>query len=94
MQGRPKRTPIDCPAEHASGSSQQRPRAVLRSSRSSCYALCAGDGRARRRLWLHVDGAWGGSAVFSPRQRALGKLRGVERADSVAVNPHKMLNVP
>ena len=56
--------------------------------------VCAGDGGRRRRLWLHVDGAWGGSAAFSPRQRALGKLRGVSRADSVAVNPHKMLNVP
>lgn len=58
--------------------------------------VCAGGppGAQRRRLWLHVDGAWGGSAVFSARQRARGQLWGVERADSVAVNPHKMLNVP
>ena len=56
--------------------------------------VCAGGAGGRRRLWLHVDGAWGGSAVFSARQLARGQLRGVERADSVAVNPHKMLNVP
>lgn len=45
-------------------------------------------------LWMHVDGSWGGSAVFSARQRALGKLAGAERANSLTVNPHKMLGVP
>ncbi|KAK4143087.1 putative glutamate decarboxylase [Dichotomopilus funicola] len=44
------------------------------------------------KIWLHVDGSWGGPAIFSPSQRY--KLAGVERADSVTVNPHKMLNVP
>ncbi|KAI1210207.1 glutamate decarboxylase [Annulohypoxylon truncatum] len=43
-------------------------------------------------VWMHVDGSWGGSAVFSAAQRH--KLVGVEHADSVTVNPHKMLNVP
>ncbi|KAI7778462.1 hypothetical protein LA080_002066 [Diaporthe eres] len=43
-------------------------------------------------LWLHVDGSWGGSVVFSAAQRH--KLDGVELADSIMVNPHKMLNVP
>lgn len=43
-------------------------------------------------LWLHVDGSWGGSVVFSAAQ--LHKLDGVELADSITVNPHKMLNVP
>lgn len=43
-------------------------------------------------LWMHVDASWGGAAVFSGTQK--GKMRGVERADSVTVNPHKMLNVP
>lgn len=43
-------------------------------------------------LWLHVDGSWGGSVVFSAAQRH--KLDGVELANSITVNPHKMLNVP
>jgi glutamate decarboxylase len=47
----------------------------------------------REKLWMHVDGSWGGSVVFSERLRQ-GRLDGVERADSIAVNPHKMLGVP
>ncbi|CAG8972382.1 hypothetical protein HYALB_00007135 [Hymenoscyphus albidus] len=43
-------------------------------------------------LWMHVDGSWGGSVIFSEKQRH--KLKGVEKANSVAVNPHKMLGVP
>lgn len=46
----------------------------------------------REGLWMHVDGSWGGSVIFSPSQKH--KLKGVEKADSVAVNPHKMLGVP
>lgn len=43
-------------------------------------------------MWLHVDGSWGGPAVFSRKQRH--KLRGSHLADSLTVNPHKMMNVP
>lgn len=43
-------------------------------------------------LWFHVDGSWGGSVAFSENQRW--RLRGVELADSLTVNPHKMLGVP
>ncbi|ETS75455.1 hypothetical protein PFICI_12399 [Pestalotiopsis fici W106-1] len=43
-------------------------------------------------LWLHVDGSWGGNAIFSSTQRH--KLDGAELANSLTVNPHKMLNVP
>lgn len=43
-------------------------------------------------MWMHVDASWGGGAVFSATHR--GKLKGVERANSITVNPHKMLNVP
>ncbi|KAI1169791.1 glutamate decarboxylase [Nemania sp. FL0916] len=43
-------------------------------------------------LWMHVDASWGGPVAFSAAQRY--KLAGVERADSVTVNPHKMMNVP
>ncbi|KIE02698.1 Pyridoxal phosphate-dependent decarboxylase, partial [Metarhizium majus ARSEF 297] len=43
-------------------------------------------------MWLHVDGSWGGSVCFSAKQRH--KLDGAELADSIAINPQKMLNVP
>ncbi|CAH0550870.1 unnamed protein product [Brassicogethes aeneus] len=43
-------------------------------------------------VWLHVDAAWGGGLIFSQKHRA--KLNGMERADSVVINPHKLLAVP
>ncbi|XP_037072231.1 cysteine sulfinic acid decarboxylase-like [Pollicipes pollicipes] len=46
----------------------------------------------RHGLWLHVDACWGGSALLSRRWRPV--LAGLERADSVAWNPHKMLGAP
>lgn len=46
----------------------------------------------RENIWFHVDGSWGGSIVFSSSQRE--KLKGVELADSLAINPHKMLAAP
>lgn len=47
----------------------------------------------RENIWMHVDASWGGSVVFSVAQRAA-KLKGVHLADSLTVNPHKMINVP
>ncbi|XP_012697185.2 cysteine sulfinic acid decarboxylase [Clupea harengus] len=41
-------------------------------------------------LWMHVDAAWGGSVLFSKKHRHL--LKGIERANSVTWNPHKMLS--
>lgn len=46
----------------------------------------------REGIWLHVDGAYGGSAAAIPEYRWL--LDGCEHADSVVVNPHKWLFVP
>ncbi|KAN0070463.1 Pyridoxal phosphate-dependent transferase [Elaphomyces granulatus] len=43
-------------------------------------------------LWFHVDGSWGGSFVFSEKQRH--KISGAEKANSISINPHKMLGVP
>ena len=45
-----------------------------------------------RGIWLHVDGAYGGAALLSPRTRPL--FAGIERADSFIVNPHKWLYTP
>lgn len=47
---------------------------------------------AREGMWLHVDGAYAGSAAICPEFRAL--FAGLERADSIVVNPHKWLFVP
>ncbi|KAL9578882.1 MAG: hypothetical protein Q9203_006930, partial [Teloschistes exilis] len=44
-------------------------------------------------LWLHVDASWGGPAIFSP-DLARERLDGAHQADSIAVNPHKMMGVP
>jgi L-2,4-diaminobutyrate decarboxylase len=41
----------------------------------------------RHKIWLHVDAAWGGAVFVSTQHRA--KLRGVELADSVALDFHK-----
>ncbi len=43
-------------------------------------------------LWLHVDGAYGGSAAVLPELRHV--LDGCDHADSVVVNPHKWLFTP
>ena len=43
-------------------------------------------------MWLHVDAAYGGSAAVLPEMRWV--LEGVERADSLVVNPHKWLFTP
>jgi glutamate/tyrosine decarboxylase-like PLP-dependent enzyme len=43
-------------------------------------------------LWFHVDGAYGAIAALSERARPM--FKGLERAHSMAVDPHKWLNVP
>ncbi|MBL4806029.1 MAG: aminotransferase class V-fold PLP-dependent enzyme [Rhodobacteraceae bacterium] len=46
---------------------------------------------ATENLWFHVDGAFGASGVLSEALRP--KLRGIERADSIAFDFHKWLHV-
>jgi len=50
------------------------------------------DVAARHGLWLHVDAAHGGSVALSPRLRH--KLAGIERADSVVWDAHKLMMMP
>ena len=52
----------------------------------------AADVAQRERLWLHVDAAYGG--FFALTERGLRALRGIERADSVTLDPHKGLFLP
>ena len=50
------------------------------------------DVAAERGMWLHVDGAYGAPSVLTDRGRAL--LAGLERADSLVLDPHKWLFQP
>ncbi|MFP5317726.1 MAG: pyridoxal phosphate-dependent decarboxylase family protein [Acidimicrobiia bacterium] len=43
-------------------------------------------------VWLHVDAAYGGAALAAPSVRS--RFAGVERADSLIVDPHKWLFAP
>ena len=49
--------------------------------------VCAAEG-----LWLHVDAAYGGFAALTAKGQAV--LAGVDRADSVTLDPHKWLYQP
>jgi aromatic-L-amino-acid decarboxylase len=46
----------------------------------------------REGLWFHVDGAYGG--FFQLTERGRERFRGIERADSVTLDPHKGLFLP
>jgi len=49
--------------------------------------LCADES-----LWLHVDGCIGALLTIAPKGKAL--VRGIARADSIALDPHKWLHAP
>lgn len=49
--------------------------------------MCADEG-----LWLHVDGCIGALLAIAPKAKAL--VRGIARADSIALDPHKWLHAP
>ncbi|HSS15742.1 MAG TPA: aminotransferase class I/II-fold pyridoxal phosphate-dependent enzyme [Candidatus Dormibacteraeota bacterium] len=46
----------------------------------------------RFKLWMHVDGSYGAFAVLAESARKL--FAGIERADSIALDPHKWLYLP
>lgn len=47
---------------------------------------------SRYNLWFHVDGAYGAFATLAPETQPL--FAGIERADSLTLDPHKWLNTP
>ena len=52
-----------------------------------CRAIASREG-----LWLHVDAAWGGAGLLTPRARPA--LAGIETADSITIDAHKWFSVP
>lgn len=51
-----------------------------------------GDWAAMKKVWFHVDGAHGAAVVYSPKYKNL--IGGIEKADSVIMDYHKLLMTP
>ena len=64
------------------------PRTPARSTRSTMSPTIAAD----EGLWMHVDAAYGGFFRLTDRGRS--SFRGIERSDSVTLDPHKGLFLP
>lgn len=43
-------------------------------------------------IWVHVDGSFGGSLILTPKAKHL--FKGIEKTNSFAWNPHKLMNIP
>lgn len=43
-------------------------------------------------IWFHIDGAYGGAAILSEKGKK--QLKGIEKADSLTIDPHKWLYQP
>ena len=73
--------------------------AIVASAGSTATGACdhldeLADVAAAHNLWLHVDGAHGASLAVAQSPTLRAKLRGIERADSVVWDAHKMLMMP
>lgn len=51
-----------------------------------------GDFCQKHQLWFHVDGAHGAAALIAPKSKKY--LKGIEKADSIIWDAHKMMRVP
>ncbi len=83
-------------AINAASSAGRRPLAVIATSGTTVTSAfddldAVADICQAQRIWMHVDGCYGGSALFS--RRHAGRLRGVERSDSFVWNLHKMMGM-
>ena len=76
--------------EFGRGWSWPRPEPSIPARSIRCPAIA--DVCRRHGVWLHVDGAYGG--LFALCEKGGAKLRGIELADSVALDPHKTLFLP
>lgn len=46
----------------------------------------------KEKIWFHIDGAYGGAAILAKNGKKL--LKGIEKADSLTVDPHKWFYQP
>ncbi|MEM1257276.1 MAG: aminotransferase class V-fold PLP-dependent enzyme [Bacteroidota bacterium] len=46
----------------------------------------------KEHLWFHIDGAYGAAAILAPKGKKA--LKGIEKADSLTIDPHKWLFQP
>jgi glutamate/tyrosine decarboxylase-like PLP-dependent enzyme len=92
---------LDAPALHASIAADRANGALPALLVGSAGTVNAGaidpldalaDVAATEGVWFHVDGAYGAFGVLDPAIAA--RFRGMERADSLTLDPHKWLGVP
>ena len=100
---------IDCPDENLRGHALQTAIDELEErDRKRLFAVVATGGTTnagiideldsiadvceKEKVWFHVDAAYGGGALAAPSVRHL--FNGIERADSITIDPHKWLFSP